>query len=106
MKDAKTGIPLFNQKCWDIAKNALENIWRGDYSDPPDVTLYYPHKRDNFGLLRFRCCHGTNGIEGGIHQNIIRWFGSFNAVPDFTLELLHDYCLYHNLKVGFQQSFY
>ncbi|KAG6894804.1 hypothetical protein C0992_004572, partial [Termitomyces sp. T32_za158] len=100
LQDSKTGMPLFNAKCWDIAKNALENIRRGYYSDPPGVTLYYPRKRDKFGLLRFRCCRGTNGIEGGIHQNIILWFGSFNAAPDFTLESLRDYALYHNLKVG------
>ncbi|KAG6848519.1 hypothetical protein H0H93_016335 [Arthromyces matolae] len=100
LKDAKTGTPLFNEKCWDIAKNALENIRRGYYSDPPGVTLYYPRKRDKFGLQRYRCCRGTPGIEGGVHQNIIRWFGSFNASPDFALELLRDYALYHNLKVG------
>ncbi|KAG6877083.1 hypothetical protein C0992_010900, partial [Termitomyces sp. T32_za158] len=100
LKDAKTGIPLFNERCWNIAKNALENVRRGYYSDPPGVILYYPRKRDKFGLLRFRCCRGTNGIEGGIHQNIIRWFGSFNAAPDFAVELLRDYALYHNLKVG------
>ncbi|KAG6836301.1 hypothetical protein H0H93_009317 [Arthromyces matolae] len=99
LKDAKTGAPLFNQKCWEIATNALENIRRGFYSDPPNVTLYYPQKPDKFGLSRYRCCRGTNGIEGGVHQNIIRWFGSFNAAPDLALELLRDYALYHNLKI-------
>ncbi|KAG6896938.1 hypothetical protein C0992_005144 [Termitomyces sp. T32_za158] len=99
LKDAKTGMPLFNHRCWEIAKNALENIRRGYYSDPPGVTLYYAGKRDKFGLLRYRCCRGTNAIEGGVHQNMIRWFGAFNATPEFALELLRDYVLYHNLKL-------
>ncbi|KAG0706444.1 hypothetical protein DFH29DRAFT_1066800 [Suillus ampliporus] len=39
-------------------------------------------------------------LEGGIHQNIIRHFGSFNASPRLTVNLLRDYTLTHNLKVG------
>lgn len=34
-----------------------------------------------------------------MHQNIIRWFGAFNAGPDFAVQLLRDYTLYHN-QVG------
>lgn len=74
LKDAKTGEPLFNDEAWKIAENVLENIRRGLYSDPPGVQLYYIRNQDRFGLWRYRCVRGTNGIEGGIHQNIIRCF--------------------------------
>lgn len=100
LKDSKTGQPLFNDNAWEIAKNVLENIRRGFYSDPPGIPLYFTQGRDKYGLLRYKCHRGTNTIEGGVHQNIIRWFGKFNAAPDFAVELLRDYVLYHNLKVG------
>lgn len=101
LKDAKTGQPLFNKTCWDLAKNFLENVRRGYYSDPPGVQLYYPQKKDKDGLMRYKCIRGTNGVEGGIHQNIIRRFGAFNASPRFAIALLRDYCLIHNMKVGY-----
>ena len=37
-------------------------------------------------------------LQGSIHQNIIRWFGAFYASPEFSVELLRDYTLYHNMK--------
>jgi hypothetical protein len=100
LKDAKTSLPLFNDKAWELSKNALENIRRGYYSDPPNIQLYFTCGKDKYGLMRYRCCRGTNGIEGGVHQNIIRWFGTFNAAPDFAVALLRDYVLYHNLTVS------
>ncbi|KAK2463999.1 hypothetical protein APHAL10511_003943 [Amanita phalloides] len=33
-------------------------------------------------------------------MNIIKRFGSYNASPRFAVNLLCDYCLCHNLKVG------
>jgi hypothetical protein len=96
---AKSRQSLFNDKAWEISTNALENIRQGLYSDPPDTQLYYLTGKDKYGLHTYRCCRGTNTIEGGVHQNIIRWFGAFNAAPDFAVELLRDYTLYHNLKV-------
>ncbi|KAJ7752517.1 hypothetical protein DFH07DRAFT_745085, partial [Mycena maculata] len=41
LKDAKTGLPLFNTAAWKIAKNILELIKNGYVSDPPGVQLYY-----------------------------------------------------------------
>ncbi|KAF9540020.1 hypothetical protein CPC08DRAFT_770877 [Agrocybe pediades] len=100
LEDSKTHLPLFNETAWDIAKNVLENIRRGFYSDLPNISLYFPRIKDKDGLMRYRCSRGTNTIKGGVHQNIIRWFGAFNASPEFVVELLQDYRLYHNLKVG------
>lgn len=103
LKDAKTSAPLFNDTAWDLAANFLENIQRGHFSDPPGVILYYEQGRDKDGLVLYRCVRGTNGVEGGIHQNIIRRFGLFNASPRLALALLHDYCLGHNLEVCYSK---
>ncbi|KAF8633831.1 hypothetical protein AX17_004351 [Amanita inopinata Kibby_2008] len=100
LQDPKTGQPLFNQQAWDICTNVLENIRRGYYSDPPGIPFYYLRGKDKNGLMRYRCVRGTNGIEGGVHQNVIRWFAAFNASPEFAVELLRDYRQYHNLRVG------
>jgi hypothetical protein len=72
LKDSITGQALFNDKAWEIADNALENIRRGYYSNPPNIPLYYTRRRDKYGLLRYKCRRGTNSIEGGVHQNIIQ----------------------------------
>ena len=77
----------------------MENIRRGFYSDPPGHQLYFATGPDKYGLPTYKCRRDTNAIEGGVHQNVIRWFGAFNAAPDFAIQLLCDYVLYHNLKV-------
>ena len=101
---AKSNQPLFNDKAWDISINVLENIRRGFYSDPPGHQLYFATGPDKYGLPTYKCRRGTNAIEGGVHQNVIRWFGAFNAAPDFAIQLLRDYVLYHNLKVRTEAS--
>ncbi|RDB18198.1 hypothetical protein Hypma_000504 [Hypsizygus marmoreus] len=100
LKDATTGQPLFNDASWDKAKNILENIRQGYYSDPIGLDLYMSKGKDHNGLNLYRCIRGTNSVEGGIHQNIAKRFGSYNASPRFAVNLLRDYCLHHNLKVG------
>jgi hypothetical protein len=99
LKDATTGLPLFNDASWDKAKNVIENIRMGFYSDPPGINLYTIQRQDKDGLFVYRCERGTNNVEGGIHQNIIKRFGSYNASPRFAVNLLRDYCLCHNLRV-------
>ena len=89
LKDAKSNAkPMFDDTAWDTATKVLENIRRGFYSDPPNISLYFSHGIDKYSLMWYRYCRGTNSIEGGVHQNII---------PDFAVELLRDYVLYHNL---------
>jgi len=99
---AKSRQPVLNDKGWEVSRNVLENVRRAYYSDPPGIQLYYSTGKDKYGLSIYRCCRGTNAIEGGVHQNVIRWFGAFNAAPDFAVQLLRDYTLYHNLKVCLQ----
>ena len=104
-KDARPNSkPLFNTETWKVATNILENIRRGFYSDPPGIPLYHTQGKDKHDLMCYRCIRGTNGVEGGVHQNVIRGFGAFNAGPDFAVELLRDYALHHNLKVSVAHS--
>ncbi|SJL13797.1 uncharacterized protein ARMOST_17245 [Armillaria ostoyae] len=98
--DATTGQPLFNNAAWDKAKNILENIRLGYYSDPPGVTLYRSDGYDSNGLQLYQCLRGTNNVEGGVHQNIAKRFGSYNASPRFAVNLIRDYCFTHNTSVG------
>jgi hypothetical protein len=100
LKDAVTGQPLFNDTSWDKARTVIENIKMGYYSDPPGYSFYALLKTDGYGLNVYRCSRGTNNVEGGVHQNIIRRFGSFNASPRLTVNLLRDYTLTHNLDVS------
>lgn len=100
LKDAVTGEPLFNSASWEKARNVIENVRMGYFSDPPGVSFYTFQRKDKDGLSVYRCMRGTNNVEGGIHQNIVRRFGSFNASPQLTVNLLRDYVLCHNLRVG------
>jgi hypothetical protein len=88
LKDAKNGQPLFNNDSWETARTIMENIKMGYYSDPPGMKFYTFVRKDKNGLSIYRCSRGTNNVEGGIHQNIIRQFGSFNASPRLAVNLL------------------
>ncbi|KAG2191722.1 hypothetical protein INT47_004709 [Mucor saturninus] len=48
----------------------------------------------------FKCVRGTNSLEGGVHQNIIRKFGSLGAEPELTDCALTEYRLRHNTDAG------
>ncbi|GBE82644.1 hypothetical protein SCP_0410290 [Sparassis crispa] len=100
LKDSMTGQPLFNEKAWEVVKNVLENIHLGYYSDPLNVQLYYKVGIDKRGLVLYRCCHGTNDVEGGVHQNLIRRFSSFNISPRHAVNSLLNYAVSHNMQVG------
>ena len=68
--DSKTGRPLFNSLAWTKARNLLEEIKRGFYSDPPGFNFYSYEmdekgdvKTDSYGIPLLRCCRGTNMVE-------------------------------------------
>jgi hypothetical protein len=44
----------------------------GYLSDPPGISLYYAVGVDHEvgGLPVWRCCRGTNFVEGGVHHSI------------------------------------
>ncbi|THH17937.1 hypothetical protein EUX98_g9038 [Antrodiella citrinella] len=100
LKDASTGQPVFNDSCWKKAENVLENIRMGFYSDPLQIPLYQVNRKDKDGLPIYKCVRGTNGVEGGVHQNVIRRFAPFNASARLTVNILREYCSEHNLTVG------
>jgi hypothetical protein len=99
LEDATTHQPLFSNKVWPIAKNILENIFHGYFSDPPGIQLYYLTGVDSHGLNLYRCCRGTNNVEGGVHQNLIRRYTSFNTSPRHAVNVLLDYVTTHNIQV-------
>jgi hypothetical protein len=100
-KDAKTGLQLFNAKAHIQSKNILHLIDAGLISDPPDIPLYFVLDEDKITNLRtYSCIRGTNFVEGGVHQKIIRNFGSFNASPMLADALLAEYRHRHNVDMG------
>ena len=100
LKDATSGKPLFNGKCWDAVKTLLEHLRNGYYSDPPDVPLFYEIGTDCDGLRLYQCCCGTNDVEGGVHQNLIRYFVLFNVSPRRAINMILVYCVRHNMQVS------
>ncbi|KAG0702960.1 hypothetical protein DFH29DRAFT_998915 [Suillus ampliporus] len=100
LKDATTGQLLFNDKAWEVTKNILEHIRNGYYSDPPDIPLYFEIGKDKDGLILYRCCRGTNDVENGVHQNLIRRFTLFNVSPRRTVNMIQEYTICHNMQVG------
>ncbi|CEP14914.1 hypothetical protein [Parasitella parasitica] len=88
------------KKSWEQAASVLKIVQLGHASDPPDVQLYYrTGKKDKYGLTLYRCIRGTNSLEGGVHQNLIRKFGSFGAGPELANAMLTEYRLRHNIDV-------
>ncbi|CEP09132.1 hypothetical protein, partial, partial [Parasitella parasitica] len=84
LRCSKSGNKLFDKHAWKKAENIKKSIRLGHLSDPVGVPLYFRVKEDKFGLTIYRCVRGTNSVEGGIHTNIIRKFGFYNASPDLT----------------------
>ncbi|KAG6825492.1 hypothetical protein H0H92_003568 [Tricholoma furcatifolium] len=71
LKDAKSGLPLFNSAAWAVTKNILLLISRGHLSDPPNIPLFYQVGIDKkTGLPLYRCMRGTNMTEGGVHTHL------------------------------------
>ncbi|KAJ7223315.1 hypothetical protein GGX14DRAFT_163855 [Mycena pura] len=71
LKDAKTGLPLFNAQAWHDAKNLVKAIQLGLLSDPPGVQLYYQMGIDQKSNLPiYHYVQGTNYAEGGIHHSL------------------------------------
>lgn len=94
-----TNRPLFDKQSKKYADNVLKYIQTGYVSDPDGIPLYFKVRVDCYGLPIYRCARGTNSVEGSVHQNIIRKFGSFNTSADLADCALADYRLRHNTDV-------
>ncbi|PBK95300.1 hypothetical protein ARMGADRAFT_795222 [Armillaria gallica] len=55
LKDAQTGLPLFNASTWKTVKNILLLIRMGYISDPPGIPLYLCLGVESNGLPHYRC---------------------------------------------------
>ncbi len=100
LKDAKTGLPLFNKAAWHTAKNILSLVQLGYLSDPPGIPLYYSIGIDTkCGLPIYRCIRGTNWTEGGVHRHLRTHLPTSGVSPRHMLTCLYDFILRHNLLV-------
>lgn len=101
LKDAKTGLSLFNTAAWKIAKNILELIKNGYVSDPPGVQLYccLGFDKKAGGLPIFLCERGTERVEGGVHTHLLSKLPSRGASVRHMVACLLDFILCHNLRV-------
>ncbi|KAH8553885.1 hypothetical protein BGW37DRAFT_464858 [Umbelopsis sp. PMI_123] len=88
---AKTGRTLFDDNTVKIEERVLKAIEAGHVSGPPVISFYFKIGQDRFGLPLYRCSRGTYSVEGGIHQNVIRKFGSFGASPHLADCALAEY---------------
>ncbi|KAF8174192.1 hypothetical protein K438DRAFT_1771787 [Mycena galopus ATCC 62051] len=79
LKDANTGLPLFNHAAWAIAKNVLELIAKGYLSDPPGIPLYVELGTDKWGFTLFRNRRGTPFAEGDFIARHNLLVGTFNS---------------------------
>jgi hypothetical protein len=103
LKDATTGIPLFNSGNWKTAKHVLDLIRNGFLSDPPGIALYTTIGIDKTagGLPIYRCSRGTNFTEGGVHAHLRSHLPSSGASIRHMHACLLDFILRHNLLVCF-----
>jgi len=101
LKDAKTGLPLFNTAAWGVAKHILELISKGYVSDPPGIALYTQIGVDPKagGLPIYHCMRGTSITEGGVHTHLRSRLPTSGVSVRHLLACLDDFILRHNLLV-------
>lgn len=100
LKDASTGMPLFNTEAWKTAKRILKLIHDGYLSDPPGVALYQVMGTGSTNDLPvYRCLRGTNATEGGVHTHLRNHLPSSGMSIEHAQAYLMDYSLCHNLNV-------
>ncbi|KAF8078294.1 hypothetical protein FPV67DRAFT_1402915 [Lyophyllum atratum] len=105
LKDAKSGLPLFNSAAWAVAKNVLLLIQKGHLSDPPGIPLYFQLGIDvKTGLPLYRCMRGTNMTEGGVHTHLRSRLPTSGVSIRHVQSCLLDFVLRHNLLVGTYNS--
>ena len=91
---------LFNAETWQKAKRVLHDVKKGWVSDPHDIPLYTFESWDKHGLIIYHCIHGTNLVEGSVHNPIQCNFASLNASPELADALIADFHHRHNYDVG------
>ncbi|KAI9245649.1 hypothetical protein BDA99DRAFT_565778 [Phascolomyces articulosus] len=61
------------------------------------VQHYFPRGLDSDGFTLYRCSRGTNVLESGVHQNVIRQFGPFNVSAKLAVAMMTEYRTRRNL---------
>lgn len=87
--DSKRG-KLFNDAARHQADLLIRIAQMGLVSDPPGAQLYFLMGKDRDGLNMYRTIRGTSDIEGGLHMEVQRTFGSLQASPELTDSLLRN----------------
>lgn len=102
LKDAHSGLNLFNNSAWHASKNILSLIHDGYLSDPPGVSLYTQIGLNKAfgGLPVYRCLRGTNQTEGGVHTQLRPRLPTSGASIRHVNACLLDFILRHNLLVS------
>ncbi|KAJ6447607.1 hypothetical protein C8R47DRAFT_1231364 [Mycena vitilis] len=100
LKDATTGLPLFNHAAWAVSKNVLELIGKGYLSDPPGIALYVEQGIDKYGLKLYQNKRGTNFTEGGVHTHLRSRLPTSGVSVRHVNACLKDFIARHNLLVG------
>jgi hypothetical protein len=72
----------------------------GWVNDPDGIPMYVAEGVDKNGLAVYHCLHGTNSVEGAVHNPIQQNFASLNASVELADCLIADFWHCHNLNVG------
>ncbi|KAH9483209.1 hypothetical protein JR316_0005313 [Psilocybe cubensis] len=102
LKDATTGVALFNFSTWKTCGHVLDLARCGFLSDPPGIPLYVEVCVDSKapGLTIYRCLRGTNMTEGGVHTHLRSHLPTSGASVEHVHSCISDFVLRHNLIVG------
>lgn len=93
------GKKFFTKDARKQAAALVETARLGFLSDPPGMAVYYLIGRDKNGLNLYRTIRGTNSVEGGVHKQIRRIFGSLNASLVLTEAILGNWFHRRNRRV-------
>ena len=91
IKCSVTGQLLFSAETWKKTEAVLHDVCKGWLSDPTSIPVYTREGTDKNGLPLYHCIHGTNSVEGTIHNPIRRNFASLNASPELADALIADF---------------
>ncbi|KIK51784.1 hypothetical protein GYMLUDRAFT_251766 [Collybiopsis luxurians FD-317 M1] len=83
-KDAKTGVPLFNERAWQKANAVLDLARNGYLSDSREIGLYEPSGSDQYGLELFGCIWGS----GTVRQCIVDFMVIFHQSIGLALPVI------------------
>ncbi|KAJ7227290.1 hypothetical protein GGX14DRAFT_555855 [Mycena pura] len=94
------GKKFFSKEARKQAAALIETARLGFLSDLPGLAIYHLVGRDKDGLKLYRTVRGTNSVEGGVHKQIRRIFGSLHASLSLTEAILGNWFLRRNRRIG------